>query len=133
MNSTRKLWTGIAAITLALTVAEVAMVSVVARGAERWWRGEDGRALRRAGAIVGSMVTDRLDSGTSGRSLEVELADLNRALAPLAGATRVEVGSCRRCGLRHATLEARARARAIRQITRLEIREAVRRAHSQLL
>jgi hypothetical protein len=131
MNPSRRLWTGIAALTLALTVAEVAAVGVVARGAERWWRGEDARALRRAGAAVASVVTERLGLGGDRRPVVIELARIEGALAPLVRGGGRHALDCDPCTLQAPLVAARVRTRVIRQVARLELREAWRRVERE--
>src|SRR6185503_6058681 len=129
MNS--KLWTGIAALTLALTVAEVAAVSAMARGAQRWWEGEDAVALRRAGSIVGEMVAEQIGLDDQDQPVRVQIADLHSTLAPLAGIA-IDTGkrsSClgrgRTIEIRTRNFEARMRALEARQLVRKQIRDAI--------
>jgi hypothetical protein len=133
MNLSRKLWTGIAVLTLALTVGEIAAVDAMARGARRWWTGEDGIAVRHAAGIVGGMVADRIQGGSRGLPLELEVANLQSALEPLTGWTGTDEGDCSRCPLRRAMIEARGKARTARIHSRLELREILRRAERQVL
>jgi hypothetical protein len=133
MNLSRKLWTGIAVLTVALTVGEIAAVDAMARGARRWWTGEDGIALRHAAGIVGGMVVDRMQGGSRDLPLQVEVANLQSALEPLTGWAGTDDGDCSRCSLRKIVIDARGRARLSRIHSREDLREMLRRAERQVL
>jgi hypothetical protein len=128
------MWTGIALMAAVLTVAEVAAVASAARGAQRWWDGDQGRAVRRASAIVGGMIAERLGGRpvVCGGSWATGVSDLHRTLEVLAA-----TGDCRgRCpaivirrAARGRLLDARERlrdAREARVLARERTREMVR-------
>jgi hypothetical protein len=128
------LWTGVATLALALTVAEAAAVSAMAGGAQRWWAGGDAQSLRRAGAILGDMVASRVGVRSMELPIAMQLEGLDRALLPLTGEACASCSESARVEVIDRRLKSCERSRIVtRMIVRERIREAIRRAERQVL
>jgi len=126
MKPSRKMWTGIALVAAVLTVAELAAVTSAARGAQRWWDGDQGRAVRRASAIVGGMIAERVGGRpvVHGGSWAMGVSDLHRTLEVLA-ATGECRGTCPAMVMRRDAREQLRDARVARFLARDRAREMV--------